>query len=520
MKEKVHELLEKGLLLSPDSVSSFDASQIATHVSDDMLVVNDDVIALTQDHRLTDWRAFESALFEEETLKNGAYASFLEEARKEQKDKGRVKVIWSEDEKPKKITVDDFVAYFNKRFELIGGLLKGREELSGARAIARVVSKTARETVTIIGCVIDKAETKNKNFILTVEDQSGKMNVLVTPQKSEAYALAKDIVLDDILGIIGMSGNRIIFADSIVLPNIPHGREMKKAPDDAYAVFTGDIHIGSTAFLEEDFQRFISWIRGTSGTAKQREIAKKTKYLFLVGDLVDGIGVYPGQEEELTIFEIKKQYEKLAEHLRKIPSHIQIIICPGNHDAGRISEPQLPLYTDFASDLWAFPNVCMVSNPSYVNIHASENFSGIDVLLYHGFSFPYYADNVPSIKNAGGIKRPDLIMRFLLQRRHLAPTHTSNMYIPFAHKDPLVISRIPDLFVSGHIHGIAVASYRGVTLINSSCWTKITEYQEKRGIRPQPGRVPVVNLQTREVKVLNFLKEGADGSVEADAGVL
>jgi DNA polymerase II large subunit len=98
-------------------------------------------------------------------------------------------------------------------------------------------------------------------------------------------------------------------------------------------------------------------------------------------------------------------------------------------------------------------------------------------------------------------------MKFLLQMRHLAPTHTSNLYTPDADIDPLVINKIPDFFITGHIHRVSVSNYKNITLINCSCWTDITEDQEKRGLQPQPARVPLVNLQTREIKVINFFKE-------------
>jgi len=29
---------------------------------------------------------------------------------------------------------------------------------------------------------------------------------------------------------------------------------------------------------------------------------------------------------------------------------------------------------------------------------------------------------------------------------------------------------------------------------------------EKRGLQPQPARVPLINLKTREVKIINFSK--------------
>ena len=126
------------------------------------------------------------------------------------------------------------------------------------------------------------------------------------------------------------------------------------------------------------------------------------------------------------------------------------------------------------------------------------------VLLYHGFSFTYFADQVPSLRAAGGVARSDLLMKFLLKRRHLAPTHTSNLYIPDVDEDRLVIDTVPDFFVTGHVHTFSVSSYRNVSMLNCSCWITKTPFQEKMGIEPSPGRVLIANLQTRDVKVIKF----------------
>ena len=176
----------------------------------------------------------------------------------------------------------------------------------------------------------------------------------------------------------------------------------------------------------------------------------------------------------------------------------------------RIAEPQPPLYKDFAEAVWKLPNVTMVSNPAYVNIHKTEKFPGIDVLMYHGFSFTHYADAVESIRSAGGQARSDLIMKYVLQRRHLAPTHKSTLYLPDPHKDSLVIDKVPDFFVSGHIHRASASNYRNVTMLNCSSWLRKTEYQEKVGLHPQPGRAILVNLQTRKVKILKFYDDPDD----------
>ncbi|MBU0471306.1 MAG: metallophosphoesterase, partial [Nanoarchaeota archaeon] len=402
---------------------------------------------------------------------------------------------------------NDFVNFFVNRFKSLEKIIKQRPEMQGLISINKIKLKSEKENISIIGMVKEKKITKNNNILLVLEDLTGQISVLIHKNNAELHKIAKDMVLDEVVGVVGVLGKNIIFANNIIFPDIPLNRELKKSPVEEYIVFISDMHFGSKFFLKKDFEKFISWINGDLGTKEQRNMAEKTKYIFIIGDLVEGVGVYPGQEKDLEIIDIKEQYKFFAEYLSKIKSDKKIIICPGNHDAGRIAEPQLPIYNDFAEPIWNLPNTIIVSSPSYINVGSKENFSGLDVLIYHGYSLIYYANNVSSIRNLGGQKRVDLIMKFLLQRRHLAPTHESNMYIPDSEEDPLVISRIPDIFATGHIHRATASQYRNITLLNTSCWGAITEDQEKRGLEPQPSRVFVLNMQTRKVKIINFFGE-------------
>ena len=294
--------------------------------------------------------------------------------------------------------------------------------------------------------------------------------------------------------------------NSVVFPDVPLGKELKKVEDDVSVVFIADMHIGSNVFYEKEFLNFIDWLNCKVGGKEQKALARSVKYLFIVGDLVDGVGIFPNQDKELNITDIYTQYQVCGEYLSKIREDINIIICPGNHDALRISEPQPVLDKDLAAPLWKLKNVMMTTNPSLVNIHSSKDFPGFDILLYHGYSFHYYADNVESIRLEGGNDRSDLIMKFLLQRRHLAPTHTSTLYIPDNKEDPLVIDKVPDFLVTAHMHRTSVSSYNNVNLICCGCFVGQTTFQEKMGIHPDPGKITLVNLKSREVKELDFKK--------------
>lgn len=422
-------------------------------------------------------------------------------------EEGRVVVVKSYNETPIQREVQDFVDHFKARYESLKKILLARPELQNSLSINRVSKKQEREQVSIIGMITEKNVTKNGNIMLIVEDPTGLIKVSLSKSKEELFEIAQDLVLDEIIGITGVTGNNIIFANNLYFPDVPLNHELKKAPDEAYAIFVSDIHFGLGRFLEEDFLKFVQWLKGEYGTEQQREIAKKVKYVFAVGDIVEGVGIYPGQDEDLTAKDIYAQYELATKYFKMIPSHIKIIICGGNHDAMRIAEPQPPFDPKISKGFYEIPNMTIVSNPAMVNIHSSEHFPGFDILLYHGWSLIYYADNVPSIRQKGGQDRCDLILKFYLQRRHLAPTHGSNLYIPDPTQDPLVIDKVPDILVTGHIHRIVAGTYRNVTIINSSCWVTQSEDQARRGIVPNPAKIPIINLKTREIKIMNFRSE-------------
>jgi DNA polymerase II small subunit len=417
---------------------------------------------------------------------------------------GTVSILYSCTTKDVNSSVNDFVSYFNNRYKYIEKILRNRQELQGASAIRRISQKEDKEPAAVIGIIKNIDETKNNNLMITVEDQTGEIKLLVSKSKKEVFDAARQCVCDEVIGAVGSSGKGIIFVDKIVFPEIPIYNELKKSPKEEYALFLSDIHVGSKQFLSQTFDKFLKWITGEIGDEKQKQLVKKIKYIFIMGDIVDGVGIYPGQEKELELLDIYDQYAEAARLLSRIPKHMKLIICPGNHDAVRMAEPQLPFYEDIAKPLYDLPNACIVSNPAVVSVGAQDSFPGIAVLLYHGYSFDYYIANIDDIRNNGGYDRADLVMKFLLQKRHLAPTHASCLYVPYADHDPLIVSKIPDIFATGHLHKTSVSTYRNVTLICGSCWQGKTAFQEKVGHNPEPGRVPLVNLQTREMRILRF----------------
>lgn len=488
-KQLVRSCFQKGLLLKPDALHSLTTSaQIGQLLS---LVSSQDA---TQE------------LLDDTIIGLTGGSGQIDTTERTISETGSVEVVYSFSKDSKKREVKDFVAYFNSRHATLSKLLRARPELQSSVSIGRLRGKAERDAVSIIGMVLEKKETKNHNILLTLEDPTGKTLVLVSKSDSDLLEMAKDLVLDEVIGITGTMGKSMVYTNSIIWPDVPLTKELKKAPEESYAIFLSDIHVGSNNFLKEPFERFIRWLNGEIGNEEQKRIVSKIRYVFIVGDMVDGVGIFPGQQEELVIEDITQQYEEFSRYVKRFPQHLSVIICPGNHDAIRLAEPQPPLYEDISKSLYDLENVTMVSNPSMINIGKATGFPGIDVLMYHGYSFDYYVAEVDHIRNQGGYDRADLVMKFLLRRRHLAPTHTSTVYVPVS-PDPLLITAVPDIFVSGHIHKAAASQYRNVTLLSGSCWQATTAFQNKVGHHPEPGRVPLVNLQTRKVKLLRFMDD-------------
>jgi len=490
VKEVIKLFLEKGYLINPELVEkvgsdlSFLDKNLEKNESGELLIFNE-----TNLNKLIN----SSKSKEEPFIKNKICNEDFE-----------INIIKSFENNPKKREVKDFIMHYQTRYDSLRKILQSRTELLAPLSISRILSKKDKETVFTIGIVYEKVYTKNNNLMLTIEDNTGSIKILVNNNKRELFEKCKDIVLDEVIGIKGVNGGKIIFIDDLFFPDIPQNETMKKGPEETYVAVISDIHVGSNLFFEENFLKFIEWINGNGGNREQKEIAMKVKYLFVVGDIVDGIGIYPSQNEELVIQNIKDQYDKCALLLDKIRKNIKIIICPGNHDSIRLAEPQPIFDKKLAASLHKLDNVTLVSNPSFVNVASKGDFPGFNFLMYHGFSFDYYIDQIESIRFGGGYDRGDLVMKFLLQKRHLAPTHGSTPFIVDSDSDNLLIDTIPDFFLSGHIHKSSVSHYGKTTMISGSCWQGKTAFQDKVGHHPEPGRVPIINLKTRDIKLMKF----------------
>ena len=66
-------------------------------------------------------------------------------------------------------------------------------------------------------------------------------------------------------------------------------------------------------------------------------------------------------------------------------------------------------------------------------------------------------------------------------------------------------SKLEKIFAAGHIHYSKVGRYKNILNLCCGCFQDRTSFQEKVGHNPQPGRIPIVNLQKNQVKVMRFM---------------
>jgi len=386
-------------------------------------------------------------------------------------------------------TVQDFVRYFRDRYERLSAMLKARPH-TNLKPLDRM-HRYVGEEIDVIAMVYDIRETKSGNLVVELEtpDSYGKA---IIPKASDPKVaqLAESLLPDDVVLLHGrVSGRGMFIVSDIAWPDVPLDRVPHYSDVPLSVAITSDWHVGSRLHIKKAVERFIKWLRGEIGNERSRELAGRVKYLIVNGDVVDGVGVYPQQIDELEIKDIYKQYDAFAKYLEQIPDYIEVIIGPGNHDAVRRLEPQPALDKDFAAPLYEFDNVTLVGSPAYFSLE------GVEFLTYHGTSMDDLISRVPYLSYT----EPQYALREYLKHRHLAIQYGLKNPIVPERRDYMVIERVPDVLTSGHVHKNGYGGYRGVSLVVSGTFQDQTPFQLEHGHVPTPGEIPVFDLSNHKL---------------------
>ena len=343
-----------------------------------------------------------------------------------------------------------------------------------------------------IGLVNEPRYTKNGHLIWSLEDETGEMTCLLTKRQGDdrdkfhEQIIEAGLMPDDVLGVSGTFSQTgdLFYVDDLHFP-MKQRHEKAVSPFGVSAAFLSDVHLGSKTFLEAQWHKMVRWFHSDP-------LAKTVKYLVLSGDCVDGVGIYPGQDKELLIPDLYKQYSEFAKLLELLPDWVECIMLPGNHDAVRPAEPQPTFEKDIQQD---YNTTTFVGNPCDFSLH------GVRVLSYHGKSIDDFVAGLRTVTYADPIEA----MRQMLRRRHLAPQWGGKTPLSPEPEDGLVINEVPDIFVTGHVHGHACVDFKGTTLVCSSTWQDQTSYQRMLGFQPKPCILTIVNLQSHATTSIPFV---------------
>jgi DNA polymerase II small subunit len=371
----------------------------------------------------------------------------------------------------------DFVTYFRDRFDKLSSLLRSRIQ---PRTIDSAAS--GGKDVALVGMVNDVRTTSSDrdNRLVEIEDPTGEIRLLLS---DELVDVAETLVVDEVIGVEGRLSDDggLVFVDEVHFPEVPPRRQSSTASRDVKAVLISDIHVGSETFVRDHWELFADWL------ARQDDV----EYLLVGGDMVEGVGVYPGQDDELTTVDLYEQYRDCAEMFDALPDDIEIVTITGNHDSVRLAEPQPALDERFREPFGE--NVSFHGNPSVVTVE------GVDVLMYHGMSLNPFAESLPHVE----IESPETAMVEMLRKRHLAPMYGDVRLAP-EKEDYLVIDDVPDVLHTGHTHTVGAEKYRNVLTVNTGAWQAQTPYQKSMNIQPDVGYAAVLDLSTLELDMKGF----------------
>ncbi|MFQ6123192.1 MAG: DNA-directed DNA polymerase II small subunit [Candidatus Heimdallarchaeota archaeon] len=389
--------------------------------------------------------------------------------------------------------IKGFYQLFKSRFDKLKKLIENRPDSHGTIPISSIIDVKEKETIKVVGIINRIHRTRKGGFFLNLEDKSGEGRCLIP-----SNVLKNDVLfLDTIILVTGYVKEHLFIATEIAQPDIPTTFKSAYADIPLFVALLSDLHVGSKTFLKNDFLNFLKFLKGkTLGFPKNiNRLIPLIKYIIIAGDLVDGVGVYPKQEEDLIISDIRTQYEMVAKLLSDIPDHIEVILIPGNHDATRQALPQPPIDKNFVDAFDHLSNVHFLGNPSFIKLN------GVRFLLSHGRPLD---DTIPCVPGASFQNQKKALVK-LLKARHLGPIYGAKT--PFAPEatDSLVIENIPDVWHLGHTHVNEFVNYRGVKIINSGTFQTQTDWQRGLNINPTPGIVPFFNLQTHDIMHLSFL---------------
>lgn len=313
------------------------------------------------------------------------------------KEKPKMEILKTFPQEQKKVTTEKAIQFFIDRYEKIKKILNGRMDLVNLVSINKISPKSKKFSV--IAMVKEKISDTSS---IVVEDLTGELVVKFQEKVSDTL---KEIVLDEVVGLVCESGSEGIEVSNVVWPDLPLRRDISKTKEDIFCLFISDLHMTNPQFKRESYEKFFNWVNQTN---------YKNFYIFVLGG-------------------VSSKKEDLEDFFPRLPKNSEKVFLRSDDDP------------DFQEGV-------NIINPSMIRIE------GITLMLCHGKFIEKYSNMWPELP-------AEKIMLNLLRKRHLNPTFDSNTKI--FDQDFFVIDTVPDIFVSGYFHNPGILNYKGTTIISN-----------------------------------------------------
>jgi DNA polymerase II small subunit len=399
-----------------------------------------------------------------------------------------------------------FRRLFENRFHQLSTILLNNlpsDEKILKRSLSAEESTHDRSGI-IIGMVQDTKVLHTGKFVIQLEDPDINSSTnCVMVQDSETFPEFRQIVRDSVIGVSGILPKNFregvisaFWGKEVIRPGFSPIKSCYTT-NSHRILFIADIHFGSKYFSQRIFSKLINILTLKDLRPEYEKIVSEIDIVIIAGDLVDGIGRFSDQKNHVSLNTIQEQYKALATLLTKIPSHIQIIIIPGEHDATQVALPQPAIDRNIAKDLVALPNIRSHGNPLRLTIDE------ISLLIFHGQG----NETLFQKKIRSKSFNPILGLQQLLEYRHLCPEYGLSTPIAPFDIDYLVIDEVPDIFITGHFHKAQFQEYKGVKIITCGTFQKyqsIDKSKSENGL--SLGIFPTVNTKTGKVDMIDLNK--------------
>jgi DNA polymerase II small subunit len=188
-------------------------------------------------------------------------------------------------------SIAEFQQYFLSRYHGIRRILEKRR-LNFIPA-AELYALRDGEEAQFVG-ILQARQEYGGGLRLELDDPSGNITVYVSKKNSQLYTQASELLNDVVVGLRVRRVGNILSLKDIIYPDVEENSQQTHPPADVSICLISDVHVGSKHFRRDLFEKFLDWLnRGRDGEVK------RVRYLVIDGDLIEGVGVYPGQERDL-----------------------------------------------------------------------------------------------------------------------------------------------------------------------------------------------------------------------------